>query len=90
VASGTKSNQHAALMNTGTPVVNRKLAVGATTLAPPTVALEHRITLSGEPEAGVRLASITPAAQTSSPEPIVATGTEKPGLPIPRESTAGR
>jgi hypothetical protein len=70
-------------------VVNSELTFRPTRTAT-TVALENRVTVAGEAKTRVRPASIAAPAQTGSPEEGVATRTEKPGLPTPQGSFAGR
>jgi hypothetical protein len=90
VAGGTESNQPAAVMEAGPTVMHAELPLRPTAAAAAAVALENRVAMAGEAKPRVRPASIAAPAQTGSPEEGVATRTEKPGLPTPQGSIAGR
>jgi hypothetical protein len=90
VAGGTQRNLQSALMDAGAAVMNGEFTLSPTTLTLPTVALKYSPAMAGKVEAGVRLPEITAAAQSGAKQLEAATGTEKPGLPTPQPSTAGR
>ena len=79
-----------ALMDAGTAVVNGELPFRPTGAAAAAVALEHGFAVAGEAEAGVGLPQIASAAQSGTKQLEAAAGAEKPGLPIPPGSSAGR
>ena len=90
MAGGAKGNQKPALMDARTAVMNGELTVRPTRPAATTVALEHGIAMSGEAKAGVSLPPVTGRTKARAKEPEAPTRAEKPGLPIPRGSAAGR
>jgi hypothetical protein len=84
VTGSAKGNQEAALMDPWAPVVDGELPIGPTNLAATTVAVEDSVAVAGKAAARMSLARVATPAQTGGPQLSGATGTEMPGLPIPR------
>jgi hypothetical protein len=89
VAGGAKGNQEAALMNAGAAVVDRELTLSPATLTLPAIAVEDSVAMAGEAAAGVGPPLVAMPAEAGT-QACLPAGTEKPGLPIPRGSAAGR
>jgi hypothetical protein len=90
MAGGAKSNQKPALVDARSSVVNSEVPLRPTGATAAAVTIEDRIAVAGEAKAGVGLPETAGSAQSRTNEMEAPAGAEKPGLPIPPGSTAGR
>jgi hypothetical protein len=81
MTGGAQGNQPARVLVAGPAVVDGQIPLRPTAAAAAAVARENRVAVAGEAPAGMRLALVAAPAQSGRPEPGVAAGTEKPGLP---------